>query len=458
LQKVWSYAIATLIIGLVIGAAVGYVVKPVPEPVGMVSKADFDALKSDYDKTKAELDKTKVDLSKVQTDLTAEQAKTKTLEAEIEKLKKGVPLKAGWIYVGPIGDFGWTYAHDQGRLYAEKMLPWLKTVYVETVLEADCPRVIDRLFVEEGCDVVFTTSFGFGPATIEAGKKYPDKILFHCSGFERRANVGTYFADFYQVFYLNGLAAGALTKTKKLGYVGAFPIPELIRHLNAFLLGAQEIDPAITLDTRWTYSWVLAPEAAIEAAEGLIAEGCDTVSQTIDTPDIPRTCEKHTDAMDMGYPIYGFSHYSPMVKFAPDAILTGQLVRWGPIYVDILMKVHEGIYTPHNLENVDYWDLLATGNVEVGSDFGVPINPKWVSGLKEKMVTEKITGKQMSVYDLIMLRLEQMSEEAVLFDPFTGPIYDTEGNLKILPGTRASHDELWSMMWGVKGVSGIPKA
>jgi simple sugar transport system substrate-binding protein len=352
-----------------------------------------------------------------------------------------------------VEDYGWTYAHDQGRLYVEEHLPWLKTCYAESVSDEAVERVAERMIMEEGCDVIFTTSFGFGDGTLKCAKRHPDKIFFHCSGYRRAANVGTYFAEFYQIFYLNGLAAGALTQTNKLGYVGAFTTPELIRAVNAYALGAQEINPEITVDTRWTYNWVFAPAAAIEATEGLISEGCDMISLTIDTPDIPRTCESYTESMSMGYPILSFSHYSPMTKFAPHAILSGQLVKWGPMYADILMKIHNEILTPKNLENVDYWDMLASGNVFMGANWEDPINPEWIPGLEKVMVNEKITGQRMNVYDLIMLRVKQMTEKGVLFDPYTGPIYDTEDRLLIPPGVRADHDFLWANMKGVRGVS-----
>jgi len=365
-------------------------------------------------------------------------------------------LKAGFIYVGPIGDFGWTYAHDQGRLYAEEKLPWLTTVYAESVPEGDAARIIHRMFRDQHCDVVFTTSFGYMDDTIDAGKRYPDKILFHCSGYKRRANVGTYFAEFYQLYYLNGLASGALSETDKLGYIGAYPTPEVLRHLNAFLLGAQEINPAATLDTQWIYEWYSVTKAQ-EACESLVSSGCGAIAYTTDSPTAPAVCEKHTVEGDKGYPIYTFSHYSPMTEFAPNAILSGQLVHWGPIYADILIKIHEGIYTPKNLSDVDYWDLLASGNVEMGAEFGVPINPKWIPALKAKKVTEKYTDEEMSAYDLIFLRQEQMQEKGVLFDPFTGPIYDTAGKLRIPANVRASHDDLWLIDWGVAGVRGIPR-
>ena len=135
-------------------------------------------------------------------------------------------LKAGFVYVGPVGDYGWSHAHDMGRKFAEQQLPWLETVYIESVAEADSARIIDRFVQGEKVDVVFTTSFGYMEDTLKAGKKYPDQKFMHCSGFKQSANVGTYFADLYQTYYLNGLMAGALTQTNKIGYVAAFPIPE----------------------------------------------------------------------------------------------------------------------------------------------------------------------------------------------------------------------------------------
>jgi len=371
-----------------------------------------------------------------------------TVEVPVEK-----KLKAAWIYVGPIGDYGWTHAHDVGRRYAEEKFPWLETVYAEAVPEADAARFIDRFIVEEGADVVFTTSFGFMDATIEAGKKYPDKILFHCSGYKRAPNVGTYFAEFHQLYYLNGLMAGALTKTNKVGYVAAHPIPEVVRHINAFALGVKEVNPEATVHVRWLFSWY-DPAKAREAAESLIAEGCDALAFTEDSPTVIEVGQEY---VEKGQPIYTFSHYSPMQKFGPDSVVSGQLVHWGVIYEDILAKIYAGAYTNTNLENVDYWWMLKEGACELGGDFGVPINPKFEPALKEKKVVDPVFG-EISVYDLVMKRLEQMSEETVLFDPFTGPIKDQAGTVRIEAGRRGSHDELWLIDWFVDNVVGeIPR-
>jgi len=363
-------------------------------------------------------------------------------------------LKAAWVYVGPIGDYGWTHAHDLGRKYVEDKFDWLETVYAESVAEADGARYIDRFIQEEKADVVFTTSFGYMDATIDAGKKYPDKILFHCSGYKRTKNVGTYFAEFYQLYYLNGLMAGALTKTGKVGYVAAHPIPEVVRHINAFAIGVREVNPKATVDVRWLFSWY-DPAKAREAAEAMIADGVDVLAFTEDSPAVIEVGEEYTT--QKGKPIYTFSHYSPMQSFGPNSVVSGQLVHWEKLYEDILMKVYLGVYTNENLENVDYWWMLREGAVELGGDFGVPINPKFEDALKAVKVQDPILG-EISVYDLVFKRLEQMSEETVLFDPFTGPIKDQDGNLRIEAGRRASHDELWTIDWFVEGIVGtIPR-
>lgn len=356
-------------------------------------------------------------------------------------------LKAAFIYVGPIGDYGWTHAHEVARRYLEERYPWLETTYAESVPEGDAMRFIDRYIQEENADIVFTTSFGYMDDTIRAGEKYPDKIFFHCSGYKRRQNVGTYFAELYQLYYLNGLMAGALTQTNKAGYVAAHPIPEVVRHINAFALGVREVNPEATIDVRWLFSW-FDPAKAREAAESLIATGVDALTFTEDSPTVIEVGQEYTEK---GQPVYTFGHYSPMQQFGPDSVVSGQLVRWEVIYEDILAKVYAGVYTPENLADVDYWWMLKEKAVELGGEFGVPINPKFEDALKAKTVNDPLLG-EISVYDLIFERLKAMSEPTVVFDPFTGPIKDQNGNVRIPEGRRATHDELWTIDWFVEGV------
>ena len=357
-------------------------------------------------------------------------------------------LKAGFVYVGPVGDYGWSHAHDIGRKFAESKLPWLETVYIESVAESDSARIIDRFVQGEKVDVVFTTSFGYMDDTIKAGKKYPDKKFMHCSGFKQSANVGTYFADLYQTYYLNGLMAGAMTKTNKIGYVAAFPIPELIRHIDAFALGIKATNPKAEVHVKWIYAWY-GPDKAREAAEALIAEGCDTLAFTEDTPAVIEVGQEHTEK---GRQIYTYSHYSPMQAYGKDSVVSGQLVDWGVMYVKILQDIYNGTW-----KNQDEWWLIAEKAAILGGTFENTINPKFVGELKMKMVDTAEFGK-ISVYDLVAKRYEQMKKGTDVFDPFTGPIKDNNGKLQIKDGQKASKGDLLSIMYYVDNVVGsIPK-
>jgi simple sugar transport system substrate-binding protein len=357
-------------------------------------------------------------------------------------------LKAGFIYVGPVGDYGFSHAHDVGRKFAESKLPWLETVFIESVAESDSARIIDRFVQGEKVDVVFTTSFGYMDDTIKAGQKYPDKIFMHCSGFKQSPNVGTYFADLYQAYYLNGLMAGALTKTDKIGYVAAFPIPELIRHINAFALGIKAVNPRAKVHVKWIYEWY-APDKAREAAEALIAEGCDNLAFTEDTPAVIEVGQEHSEK---GQQIYTYSHYSPMQPYGKDSVVSGQLVDWGVMYVKILQDIYDGTW-----KNNDMWWLIAEKAAILGGSFDNIINPKFVGELKMKMVDTTDFGK-ISVYDLIVKRYEQMMKGPDVFDPYEGPIKDNTGKLKVKEGQRASKGDLLSIMYYVDNVAGsIPK-
>jgi simple sugar transport system substrate-binding protein len=357
-------------------------------------------------------------------------------------------LKAGFVYVGPVGDYGWSHAHDVGRKFAESKLPWLETIFIESVAESDSARIIDRFVQGEKVDVVFTTSFGYMDDTVKAGAKYPDKLFMHCSGFKQTPNVGTYFADLYQTYYLNGLMAGALTKTNKIGYVAAFPIPELIRHINAFALGIKTVNPKAKVHVKWIYAWY-GPDKAREAAEALIAEGCDNLAFTEDTPAVIEVGQEHTEK---GRQIYTYSHYSPMLPYGKDSVVSGQLVDWGVMYVKILQDIYNGTW-----KKDDLWWLIAEKAAILGGSFDNIINPKFVGELKMKMVDTPDFGK-ISVYDLIVKRYEQMKKGPDVFDPYDGPIKDNTGKLMIKEGTRASKGDLLSIMYYVDGVAGsLPK-
>ncbi|MEM4614154.1 MAG: BMP family ABC transporter substrate-binding protein [Desulfurococcaceae archaeon] len=416
-------------------------------------------------------------------------------------------IRAAWIYVGPVGDMGWSYMHDIGRRVVEELFgDWLKTTYKESVTEAQLLSVIDEL-VAQGYNVIFTTSFEFMDKTIEAAKKYPNVMFFHCSGYKRAPNVGTYFADLYQVYYLNGLLAGALTKTGKIGYVAAHLIPEVVRHINAFAIGAKEVGEQLGKDIKVYVIEIGAwydPARARQAAEVLHRQyGVDVLAFTEDSTAVVEYAKENG--------LYVFSHYGPMLKFGQDVVVSGQLVRWEYIYADILLKIRSGIYTPYNLENVDYWWLLSSGAVELGADINpdgsvVMINPMYEQVLSTVHVVDKLTGERVNVYDLVMKRYYQMRSGmlptildtsaighkytntsyisvnwagkigvvkypvAQLFEPFTGPLegycllppersYSSwcqspgpGGTVKIPSGLMLGHADLWNMDWFVSWV------
>ena len=406
-------------------------------------------------------------------------------------------IKAAFIYVGPVGDFGWTYMHDLGRrvidtLFGDKVI----TAYSESVAEGQEKDEIEN-YISQGYNVIFTTSFGFMEGTLDAAKNNPDVMFFHCSGYLRYTNMGTYFADLYQVYYLNGLIAGALTKTGHLGYVAAFTIPEVVRHINAFAIGAKEIGEQLGKDIKVYVIEIGAwfnPEAARAAAETLVNQyNVDAIAYTEDSTAIIEYAQQLYE--QTGKQIYVFSHYSPGYAYGPDVVVSGQIVRWEVIYTDIAAKILAGIYTPYNLQNVDYWYLLNTGAVEFGADINyttneiMHINPKFIDELKSITVTDKLTGQQMSAYDLIMKRYEEMKfaplEQPLqgqanthiyenlttidiggkekkywvgpVFDPFTGPLdgYKKDNpseKVHIRDGVRLSHDDLWNMDWFVDWV------
>ena len=401
-------------------------------------------------------DNAQVDTSKLEQQFSALSQKVDELSKKVDALTKepaateatDKKMKAGFIYVGPVGDYGWSHAHDLGRKFVEKKFPWLETVYVEAVPESDSSRMIDRLVQEQKCDVVLTTSFGYMEDTVAAGTRYLDKLFMHCSGFKRSANVGTYFGDLYQMYYLNGIMAGALSKTNKIGYVGAFPIPEVVRHIDAFALGVKVSNPGAKVNVKWIYAWY-GPDKAKEAAEALIAEGCDALAFTEDTPAVIEVGQRHTEK---GNQIYTFSHYSPMQTYGVDSVVSGQIMDWGGIYAKIFEDIKNKTWT-----NEDIWWLAKEKAAILGGSEADAINPKFIPALKEAMVETTEFGK-ISAHDLVMKRYEQMKQGVDAFDPFTGPISDNQGKVMIPAGAKASKEDLLSIMYYVDNVEGtIPK-
>lgn len=394
---------------------------------------------------------------------TVTETTTKTVTAGAGK------IKAGWIYVGPIGDYGWTYAHNLGREHVQSVFgDRIETVYIESVPEGQAGSAIENL-INQGAKVIFTTSFGYMDPTLEAAKKFPDIWFWHCSGYKRWENMGTYFAELYQVYYLCGLAAGAVSQTLKFGYVAAYPIPEVVRHINSWVLGIKEalyhrkkrgenIDPSkMEVHVKWLYSWY-DPPAASDAARTLVNQfNADVLAFTEDSP---ATLQVAEEFQKQGKKVWSFSHYSDMKDYGPTAHLIGQLVDWGKMYEYILAYYLAG--TPRS---EDLWWLMGDGADTIdGWRKGTGAAFFWKDDWGDFKAHPAIPDW---AKDLILERARLMKERywdpwsgsfwAELF-PEEGGIMDQDGNVRISPGEVADHDLLWSIDWFVKGiVEPLPK-
>ncbi|QUL58049.1 BMP family ABC transporter substrate-binding protein [Paenibacillus tritici] len=324
-----------------------------------------------------------------------------------------------FVYIGPPGDGGYTYQHDQGRLYMEKELG-IKADFVENVPEsADAERIITEL--AQNHDIVFTTSFGYMDFTLNVAGKFPNVKFLHASGYKTAENMGTYFGKNYQASYLSGIAAGKMTKKNHLGYVGAFPISEVIYNLNAFTLGAQSVNPDIKVDVVWTNTWY-DPATERQAAISLLDKGADVL---LAYQDSPATLQA---AAERG--AFAGGNDSDMGKYAPDNYLTNPVWNWGPYYVKAVQSVMDGTW-----KSEQYSGDMADGMVEL-APFGNKV-PEDVKQLVEEAKTRIISGE---------------------LEVFTGPISDNKGKVVVQEGQKLTLEEVLAMNWLVQGVEGsIPQ-
>lgn len=247
---------------------------------------------------------------------------------------EGSDFKVAFVYVAPIGDLGWTWAQDQGRLAVEQELG-VETAYIENVPEGpDAERVI-RDFAQKGYDLIFTTSFGFMDPTITVAKEFPETWFVHISGYKTAENVSTVFGGIEEARYLSGLVAGKMTKTNIIGYVAAFPIPEVIRGINGFTQGVREVNPDAEVRVVWTQTW-FDPVKEKEAADALLDQNADIIAQHQDTTE-PQKAAQERGLMSIGYD-------SDMAQFVGDSVLTSPIWNWGPKYVEITKAVMDGTY------------------------------------------------------------------------------------------------------------------
>ena len=312
-------------------------------------------------------------------------------------------IQVGFIYVGPVGDHGWTYMHDQGRILAEEHFgDDITTTYVESVKYGpDAERVMTQMAMN-GVDIIFATSFGYMEQMLNVAKKFPNIKFEHATGYKTAENMSVYSSKFYEGRYIQGVIAGMMSEKGKAGYIASFPIPEVIRGINAFYLGATSVNPDFDIDVVWVNTWY-DPAKESDAAEVLIQQGADIITQHTDSTAALQVAEKAG--------IKAFGQASDMIKFAPNTQLTAIIDQWGPYYVERVRAVLNGTW-----ESADTWGGMDTGMVEMAPFTNMPPAVQIVA----KNLVDAITMGG--------------------FDPFDGKFTDGEllGMSEYLPGIDAA--------------------
>jgi simple sugar transport system substrate-binding protein len=324
-------------------------------------------------------------------------------------------LKVGFVYVGPIGDYGYSHQHDIGRRAVEKALgDQVETTYVESVPEADSERVIEQL-ARTGHKLIFTTSFGFMEPTLKVARKYPKVFFEHATGFKRAANLATYNAKFHEGRYVIGRIAGKMSKSGIIGYVGAYPIPEVIAGINAYYLGARSVNPNIKIKVVFANTWY-DPAKEADAAKALLDQGVDILAQHTDSPAPLQAAEARGK--------FGFGQASDMEQFAPKAQLTAIVDHWDEYYVSRLKAVLDGTW-----KSTDTWGGLAAGMVHMAPYKNMPDD---VVALAKQTEEDIKSGK---------------------LNPFQCPVYKQDGSeVECKGGTALSDEQVLGMNFFVKGI------
>lgn len=326
-------------------------------------------------------------------------------------------IKAGFVYVSPVGDAGYSYAQDQGR-QAVAELPWVKTSYVESVPEgSDSERVILN-FARKGYDIIFGTSFGYMDPMVKISKKFPKTAFMHCSGFKTTPNMSNYFGRMYQARYLTGIVAGSMTESNIIGYVAAFPIPEVIRGINAFTLGARSVNPDAQVRVVWSKTWYN-PALEKDAAISLLDMKADVIAQHQDSPG-PQEAAQERGKYSIGY-------NSDMSEFAPKSHLTSAVWNWAPIMLNAVKQVRDGVWEG----NESIWWGMDKGVVNIA-----PMSKAVPQDVKDKVLAAK----------------EQIIKGN--HPVFEGPIKDQNGKIKVPAGEAMNDEQMLGMSWFVDGVVG----
>lgn len=334
----------------------------------------------------------------------------------------GKKFKVAFVYVGPIGDGGWTFAHEQGRLAVNKALgDKVETSYIESVPEnpADAERVITELAQKN--DMVFTTSFGYMDPTINVAKKFPKVLFEHATGYKTAENVANYQVRQYEPRYLAGIVAGKMTKTNVIGYVGAFPIPEVIGGIDAFTLGVRSVNPQAKVKVVWTNTW-FDPTLEKTAAQSLLKNGADILAMHQDSPAVIQAAQEDGK--------YAFGNDSIMESYGPKAHLASPYWDWGKYYVDRIKLALDGKW-----KSGEYFGGYKEGVVELS-----PLNAIVPADVKTLVETKR----------------KQLIDGTL--EPFAGPVKDQTGAVKVAEGKKMSDKDILGINFFVEGVEGtIPK-
>ncbi|QIO05632.1 BMP family ABC transporter substrate-binding protein [Acinetobacter shaoyimingii] len=327
--------------------------------------------------------------------------------------------KAAFVYLGPTSDHGWTYSHEQGRLKAQKVLGnKIKTSYIENVPEtADAERVIRNL-AQQGNQVIFGTSFGYMNAMDKVAKQFPKTIFMHATGYKQGKNLGVYEIKTFEGAYMIGVLAGLKTKTNTIGVVASFPIPEVVRNINAYTLGAQSVNPKIETKVIWANTW-FNPGKERDAALALISQGADVLMQNTDSPAVVQAAQQKG--------VYAFGWNSDMTKFGKNAHLAAAVLHWEKFYEPVMSQVVNKTWKTQALK------------------FGVKEGAVNIENFGPAVSTEQKT-KALSVRDAL---------HKGTVHPFAGPIYKQDGSLLIEKSKVLSDAQLSSMNYYVKGVKGV---
>ena len=334
----------------------------------------------------------------------------------------GEKLKVGFIYVGPVGDGGWSYQHDQGRQaieaeYGDK----IETTFIESVPEgADAERALTQLALA-GNKLIFATSFGFMDAVMATAAKFPDVKFEHATGYKRADNVATYDARFYEGRAVMGTIAGRMTKSNKIGYIGSFPIPEVIQGINASFIHAKKVNPNVEMKVVWAYSW-FDPAKEADAAAALIAEGVDVILQHTDST-APLAKAQEAGAI-------GFGQASDMAAFKPSPRVSAIIDNWAPYYIKRVGAVLDGSWKSEGV-----WLGIGDGEVEIGE------------------ITEAVPADVKAEAEALKAKIASGE-----YHPFTGPLKKQDGSDWLAEGQTATDEELSQMNFYVEGITAeIPK-